>query len=311
LKYQIRMIQRIRVLQFLLFLCANDHEVGAFVLLPIATKISSSVTATTCYNTGNNHPSDDEGKNEFDGGDKPRYRSKLQRLNQATRAGQARDRSTKDFPLNKAEGEPDFIESEGRVKKEKNVDSYFDDITFPPSNEEYSIDSFLRGEYDRPFSEDAAAPHPELSPSETIKNALYALRELDIPEISHGAAVFARFLTPLSRSERWGGSVSGALSSWKEIIRGSLTPTMLARRIRASEEFSVLLDWESIDVTEGLAVPGTNEILGGVAFVNAALFFRSGTEPSIVQVTLRKISGVWLIDSAVISKKEWFVDSRL
>ena len=306
------MSQRIRVLQFLLFLYANDHEVGAFVLLPVATKILPSVTATTRYSTGNNCLPNDEGESENDGGDKPRYRSKLQRLNQATRAGQARARS-KDFnsvPLNKPKAEPDFIETKGRKEKEKNVDADFDDITFPPSNEEYSIDSFLRGEYDRPFSEDAAAPHPELAPSETIENALYALRKLDIPEISHGAAVFARFLTPLSRSDRWGGSVSGALSSWKEIIRGSLTPTMLARRIRASEEFSVLLDWERIDVTEGLAVPGTNEILGGVAFVNAALFFRSGAEPSIVQFTLRKISGVWLIDSAVTNKKEWFVDSN-
>jgi hypothetical protein len=329
------MSQRIRVLQFLLFLYryANDHQVGAFVLLPLATKILPSVIVTTVItrfnSTGNNYLPNEQGKNENENdggdGDKPRYRSKLQRLNQATRAGQARARSTKDsninsVPLNsrKPEAEPDFRETKGRKKKEKqknvNVDADFDDIisTFPPSNEEYSIDSFLRGEYDRSFSEDAAAPHPELAPSETIENALYALRELDIPEISHGAAVFARFLTPLSRSDRWGGSVSGALSSWKEIIRGSLTPTMLARRIRASEEFSVLLDWERIDVTdtEGLAVPGTNDILGGVAFVNAALFFRSGAEPSVVQFTLRKISGVWLIDSAVTNKMEWFVDSN-
>lgn len=64
-----------------------------------------------------------------------------------------------------------------------------------------------------------------------------------------------------------------------------------------------------MDVTEGLSVPGSNETVGStVAFVNAALYFQSsGIEPFIVQFTLRKISGVWLIDSAVISKREWFI----
>ena len=130
------MSQRIRVLQFLLFLYryANDHQVGAFVLLPLATKILPSVIVTTVItrfnSTGNNYLPNEQGKNENENdggdGDKPRYRSKLQRLNQATRAGQARARSTKDsninsVPLNsrKPEAEPDFRETKGRKKKEK------------------------------------------------------------------------------------------------------------------------------------------------------------------------------------------------
>ena len=37
-----------------------------------------------------------------------------------------------------------------------------------------------------------------------------------------------------------------------------------------------------------------------VAFVNAALYFWMGVELSIVPFTLKKVSGVWLIDLAVI-----------
>jgi len=115
---------------------------------------------------------------------------------------------------------------------------------------------------------------------------------------------------------------NSGISLWKEILRGALTPTMFARRIRASDEFSILLDWERLDVTDGMAVnpayyagrewdEGQRQLLGigsTVAFVNAAMFFGEGVEPSIVQFTLVRISGVWLIDTAVVSKKEWFMD---
>jgi len=158
---------------------------------------------------------------------------------------------------------------------------------------------------------------------------------LDEPEVDHGAAVFASFCAELKRGERWGGSVanrrvgvvvggggergsSSGASLWKEILRGALTPTMFARRIRSSDEFSILLDWERLDVTDGMAVSpsyylGQRQVLGitgseTVAFVNAALFFGEGVEPSIVQFTLVKVRGVWLIDAAVVSKKEWFMD---
>ena len=71
-----------------------------------------------------------------------------------------------------------------------------------------------------------------------------------------------------------------------------------------------LLDWDTLDVTEGLAVPDqTRERLGAgttVSFVSAALFFRDGVEPSIIQFGLRRIGGVWLLDTAVVSQKEWF-----
>lgn len=252
-----------------------------------------------------NESSDDSNAKavKYDIDDRPRYRSNLQFIkNQA-------GRQTKSV-TNTRRPKKNLKSKESSTSKDSKP-SITDASQILPQliNEEYSIDSFLNGEYDRPFSEDAAAPHPGLSPQETIEAALHALRNLNVPNQNHGAAVFSRFLAPLTRSERWGGSVSGTVCPWKEILRGSLTPTMLARRIRASKEFSVLLDWESVDVTEGLSVPGSNETVGStVAFVNAALYFQSsGIEPFIVQFTLRKISGVWLIDSAVISKREWFI----
>ena len=247
--------------------------------------------------------------------DKPRYRSNLQRLNQASQGGQPRSRLKKKMKSKRrtrnqaADIDRDPNKYPVNINPNSNTNTKWGEFILSSElSEEYSIDSFLSGEYDRPFSEDAAAPHPELSPGETIEYALHALRDLDVPEVSHGAAVFSRFLAPMGRLERWGGSVSGKMSPWKEILRGSLTPTMLARRIRASEEFSVLLDWDTADVTEGLAVPEPNQVVGStVAFVNAALFFRKGVEPSMVQFTLWKVSGVWLIHEAAISKKEWFI----
>ena len=258
---------------------------------------------------------------------------------------------------------------------------------------EYSMDSFLRGDYDKPFAENAAAPLPGLSPRETVEMALSSLRQLDDPHPSHGAAVLLRFCAPLSRADRWGGGGGGSSSSsssssspfsslssgvdgqgrtgiknsknaafsysgggddsdsgysWKEVLRGALTPTMLARRIRASPEFSGLLDWTSIDVTDGAHWynDGTEEddddditmfgVPSSIAYVNVALYFndddfddsnggrrtkskggnrsRSGgnknnkrgsspatgtrMEPTILQFQLRRLNGVWLIDSA-------------
>jgi hypothetical protein len=86
---------------------------------------------------------------------------------------------------------------------------------------------------------------------------------------------------------------------------------MFARRIRASEEFSSLLDWERLNVTDGTAVGSKLDVLDGldsVAFVNAALYFgkegddtsgsSNGGGPEIIQFKLMRIAGVWLIDSA-------------
>jgi hypothetical protein len=172
---------------------------------------------------------------------------------------------------------------------------------------EYSIDSFLRGDYDRPFADDAVAPLPGLSPQETVEQALRALRQLDEPEPSHGAACFLRFCVPLRRGERW----SPGPSAWKELLRGSLTPTMLARRLRASREFCVLLDWDKMDVTQG-AVTGKDDFAleDSVAFVSAALYFGVGnvetndntnseatTPPELLQIKLSRVGGVWLIES--------------
>jgi hypothetical protein len=171
----------------------------------------------------------------------------------------------------------------------------------------YAIDSFLRGVYDRQFADDAASPNPNYSPGVTVEKALRSLRKLDDPEPSHGAAVFLRFCLPLGRGERWGDTSTVGRDSWKEVLRGSLTPSMLARRIRASE-FSELLDWQRLDVTEGAY--STEELVGvpSIAFVNAALYFAAdGIVPSLIQFTLRKHAGVWFIDTARLSQKELFM----
>jgi hypothetical protein len=172
---------------------------------------------------------------------------------------------------------------------------------------EYSIDSFLRGDYDQPFADDAAAPIPGLTPGATVEAALKSLRQLNDPEPSHGAAVLLRFCAPLSRGERWGGSES--IDEWKELLRGALTPTMLARRMRASQQFSGLLDWNRLDVTEG-AYTGRKDLVGlpSIAFVSAALYFDEGNEPTLIQFKLRRIGGVWLIDSVTRTQKQLFVD---
>lgn len=129
--------------------------------------------------------------------------------------------------------------------------------------------------------------------------------------------------------------------SWKEIMRGSITPKMFLARIRSSD-FSALLDWTNISVTEGLSISmgGTamnedEELLTGeeeegdeeddidddeqerdfsmrhktYAYVNAAVFFEDGIEPLIIQFSLRKVMGRWLIDNALICKTEWFRSS--
>jgi hypothetical protein len=169
----------------------------------------------------------------------------------------------------------------------------------------YAIDSFLRGAYDPPFADDVATPNPDWSPGTTVEVALRSLRQLDEP--SQGASVFLRFCLPLSRGERWGDTSTSGRDTWKEVLRGALTPSMFSRRLRASE-FSELLEWDALDVTEGAY--STEDLVGipNIAFVNVAFYFdANGIEPSIMQVTLRKKAGVWLIDTARRSQKELFV----
>lgn len=87
---------------------------------------------------------------------------------------------------------------------------------------------------------------------------------------------------------------------------------MLARRLRASH-FSGLLDWERLDITEGLAIPSTRLELGvgtTIAYVNAALYFGENVEPNLIQFQLQKIAGAWLIDTAVVSRRDWFLSAE-
>jgi len=90
---------------------------------------------------------------------------------------------------------------------------------------DFSIDRFLRGEYDGQFADDAPAPTPQMTPQMTVEAALTSLRHLDDPEPSHGAAVLLRFCVPLSRGGRWGDSSNkqieeGSAAAWKEVMRG-------------------------------------------------------------------------------------------
>lgn len=172
-----------------------------------------------------------------------------------------------------------------------------------------SIDSFLAGDYAHPFAPDAPAPHPLLSAGKTVDASLRALRQMNDPYPCHGAAVFLRFCMPLTRGERLGGD-----DPWKDILRSSLTPAMLARNIRASPQFSCLLDWTSLDVTEGVSNLNPSFTIAGskndVTYVNAGLFFEYGA-PKIVHFVLRKVGTAWFIDSIIFGteeSKDWSFD---
>lgn len=186
-----------------------------------------------------------------------------------------------------------------------------DSLDLDPRNNDalldYSIDSFLRGDFDSTFSDDAPSPIPAYNPKQTIEHALASLRSLDDPEPSHGAAVLLRFCAPLSRGERWGGAKE---DSWKEVLRASLTPTMLAKRIRASSEFSGLLDFSKLDVTDGAISSRKEDLVPTTAFVNAALYFEDAVEPTLMEFKLTRCNGVWLIDSVKRSENELFVKRK-
>lgn len=97
------------------------------------------------------------------------------------------------------------------------LDSVLDSALQVDEAFEHSIDSYLDGEYSQPFADDAPAPHPGLTPSDTLDCALRSLRKMDEPYESHGAAVFMKFCAPLSRGERWGGGSDN--DPWKSVCR--------------------------------------------------------------------------------------------
>lgn len=160
-----------------------------------------------------------------------------------------------------------------------------------------SIDSFLAGDYAHPFAPEAPAPNPLLSPGKTVDVSLRALRQLDEPFPCHGAAVFMRFCIPLTRGEQLGGNEN---NPWKNILRCSLTSAMLAQNIRASPQFACLLDWDGLDVTEGVSNlnPSGYSLSGfhSITYVNAGLFFEHGP-PKIVHFVLKNVGTTWFIDS--------------
>jgi hypothetical protein len=85
---------------------------------------------------------------------------------------------------------------------------------------------------------------------------------------------------------------------------------MLARRIRSSQEFSALLDWTRLDTTDGMSVPESRlGMESSVAFVNAALYLGTGISPTILQVKLQKLSGVWLIDNISNCQEDLFTST--
>ena len=181
---------------------------------------------------------------------------------------------------------------------------------------------------------------PNDTPGEILDRALRSLRHLDYPTSNHGATVFLKYCLPISKSDQW-GAMSGTATKnndneWTEIIRGSLTSAMLVGRLLTSPNFSILLEWDTLDVTEGYSVESssiTSSFGSTVAFVSAAMFVSSSSnnsnkyndeqeidknvpsqsfntkQPVMIQFTLRKqLGGTWLIDkAAVINKREWFV----
>ena len=235
---------------------------------------------------------DDDKPTSFGKDDAPRYRSNLRKLIEFSRLKEENSSSQQQTKSNK-------------VRNYKQIESN-EEISFPPNQKEEKIDAFLRGEYlveetTAAMSGNAPMPNSQLSPAETVTSALYAIRDLDFPQKSFGAAIFSNFLTPLSRSDRW-GSKSNSITEWKQLLRKSLTPNMLASNIRNSDVYSILLNWQSIDVTQGVLEQGDN-----ISFVSVCFYFEDEIEPMIFQFTLRKIRNMWLIDSAD-TKKEWFIE---
>jgi hypothetical protein len=257
----------------------------------------------------------------------------------------------------------------------KNNDNINDDDAFL----EYSIDSFLRGDYysyyDRPntLEEDeegyAVAPLPGLSPSATVEQALQVLRKATTTtndSSCQAATCFLRFCVPLRRRERWSPPLPSTFSFsssptrnnntnknrkpnatvWKELLRGSLTPTMFLRRLRASPDLSILLDWNKLDVTEGTIMSTGKEedsaLEDSVTVVNVAMYVdldgtgtgsdknkalkkrridsistftvngsspppaTTTTTPEMLQIQLNRVGGVWLIESIQHKPKNLF-----
>jgi hypothetical protein len=108
---------------------------------------------------------------------------------------------------------------------------------------------------------------------------------------------------------------------WRtQIMRAALTPHLLARQIRSSSAFGCLLDWTEMDVMESDGPDGQHDrrdwMVGGtatatatpsVAHVDAVLRLedrdanekkRADEDAVRIRFTLRRIGGVWLIDTA-------------
>jgi len=156
---------------------------------------------------------------------------------------------------------------------------------------------------------------------------------------------FLDLCAPLTRSVLWG--MGPHSRPWLEILRGSLHPNMFLNRLRESQEYSILLNWDMLSVTEGYQQYSASIVEEkeednddvddeeepqhyfqrnagiSIAFVNVALFQHNqvpGMEsaaPTLIQFQLKKSAsgdkakaqGRWFIDNAVISKKDLFINS--
>ena len=171
------------------------------------------------------------------------------------------------------------------------------------------INEFLSGDGLVTLPDNSPSPK-NMGPGEIVETALNSLRNMSTPDDAVGSAIFLRFCAPLQRTEKWGTKFGGNTSEiWKEIIRGSITPSILYRRLLSSS-FSILFDWKSLSVTESYSYSSfgrqVNMASTTVAFVNVALFFEEGVEPKLIVFTLKKIAGVWLIENAVFNKHGLF-----
>ncbi|CAM9571222.1 unnamed protein product [Phaeothamnion confervicola] len=158
---------------------------------------------------------------------------------------------------------------------------------------EAMIDQFLSGEY-KGFTEASPKPRYGQTPEDVVSAVLRALRDGDAPAPFHGAAVVQAFSVPVARRER----LRPSNDPWRELMRGALTPRLLARRLRESR-FRVLGEWDRFEVEEARPPRGGASAIDRQ--LRAVLTQDGGNDRTVVlAVKLRKPGGLWLIDTVKV-----------